>query len=232
MPSPDTYCISALVAWLTCLVPVPYGASCVDYAEVCGVPFHVVGLQQSWHDGQLSLEVGICSRASKTEEPSGQETKRKNKASCGFKQTVSKFLSTNTLRDVFCRLSEFTSLQKMCLSDVMISKRNLSTLLTVNPDPCAVRRVLGAVPGFFWQTVEVEDTGERTGRRFCQSPEVQNTVMLMRCDAYHEPACVLDVLIRANRQALDLAGIRLSYQWQEMLEEKPGTSTDSVVRRA
>ena len=195
-----------------------------DHAELCGTPFYVVGLQQSWRDGQLKVEIGICRRLVKGEN-------QKKIKSNSFRQAVSKFLSTNSLHSVYLRLSEFNPCPLQHISEMLISKKNLSTLLTVNPDPDAMNRVFGAKPGFFWQTMEVEEApcDEKTGARLYQGPEMQTTVMLMQFSVFHEPFCLLDVMVRARSKALDIAGIRLVYQQRELLEEKPGMESIIIV---
>lgn len=226
--TPDTHCFSNLVTWLACLVSPSVNTT--DYAEICGAPFHVVGLQQSWHEGQLKMDIGICTRTTEKGELSSVNDgkgKAKNKASNSFRHAVSKFLSTNTLHSVYTRLSECTPCPLQYLAELSISKRNLSTLLTVNPDPDAMQRVFAAKPGFFWQTMEMGDapTEEKTSARLCQGPESQNTVMLMQYAVFHQPFCLLDVLIRVRNKALDVAGIRLVYQEEgPPLEEKPGST--------
>ena len=226
--TPDTHCFSNLVSWLACLVSPSVNAT--DYAEMCGAPFYVVGLQQSWHEGQLKLEIGICSRATEKGEHWGindGKGKAKNKTSNSFRHAVSKFLSTNSLHSVYARLSECTPCPLQYLAEISsISKRNLSTLLTVNPDPDAMQRVFSAKPGFFWQSMEMDDapTEEKTSARLCQGPEIQNTVMLMQYAVFHQPFCLLDVLVRVRSKALDIAGLRLVLQERVTpLEEKPGS---------
>lgn len=222
--TPDTHCYSTLIAWLACLVYPSMNTT--DYAEICGAPFYVVGLRQSWHEGQLRIEIGICGRTEKGDLSSAQDAKGKlkNKANNSFRHAVSKFLSTNTLQSVYARLLEHTPCPLQDLAQMQMSKKNLSTLLTVNPDPEAMLRVFGAKPGFFWQTMEMEDApvDEKTGARLCQGPEIHNTVMLMQYVVFHQVFCLLDVLIRARSNALDIAGVRLVYQQNEMFEEKPG----------
>lgn len=232
--APDTHCFSNLVTWLACLISPSVNTT--DYAEICGAPFYVVGLQQSWHEGQLKIEIGICSRTAEKGEQSSVNDgkgKAKNKANNSFRHAVSKFLSTNTLHSVYARLSECTPYPLQHLAEISISKRNLSTLLTVNPDPDAMQRVFAAKPGFFWQTMEMEDapTEEKTSARLCQGPEIQNTVMLTQFAVFHQPFCLLDVLTRVRNKALDIAGLRLVYQEKEPpLEEKRGTcSTHSAA---
>lgn len=231
--TPDTHCLSNLIAWLACLVSPSVNTT--DYAEVCGAPFYVVGLQQSWHEGQLKMEIGICSRAMEKGEQSSVNDgkgKAKNKASNSFRHAVSKFLSTNSLHSVYARLMECTPCPPQYLAEISISKRNLSTLLTVNPDPDAMQRVFGAKPGFFWQTMEMEDapTEEKaSSARLCQGPEIQNTVMLMQYAVFHQLFSLLDVLIRVRNRALDMAGFRLVYQEDgPSLQEKPGSTLGAV----
>ena len=225
--TPDTRCFSNLITWLACLISPSVNTT--DYAEICGSPFYVVGLQQSWHEGQLKIEIGICSRTTERGEHSNVNDvkgKATSKASNSFRHAVSKFLSTNTLHSVYARLLECTPCPLQYLAEISISKRNLSTLLTVNPDPDAMQRVFAAKPGFFWQTMEMEDTPteEKTSARLCQGPEIQNTVLLMQYAVFHQPFCLLDVLSRVRNKALDIAGLRLVYQEKEPLEEKPGST--------
>jgi len=178
------------------------------------------------------MDIGICSRTTEKGEQSSVNDgkgKAKNKASNSFRHAVSKFLSTNTLHSVYTRLSECTPCPLQYLAELSISKRNLSTLLTVNPDPDAMQRVFAAKPGFFWQTMEMGDapTEEKTSARLCQGPESQNTVMLMQYAVFHQPFCLLDVLIRVRNKALDVAGIRLVYQEEgPPLEEKPAHGSE------
>lgn len=232
--TPDTYCFSSLIAWLACLVKP--SANSIDYAEICGAPFYVVGVQQSWHEGQLKMEIGICGRTTERGDlvnVTDAKGKAKNKANNSFRHAVSKFLSTNTLNSVYARLLEFTPCPLQHLAEMPISKRNLSTLLAVNPDPEAMQRVFGTKPGFFWQTMEMEDapSEEKTGARLCQGAEVHNTVMLMQYAVFHQPFCLLDVLTRVRNKALDVAGIRLVYQQKEEFEEKPGRYWRTLVKR-
>ena len=62
VPNGDTHVYSTLLAWLLSIVPCSDRDNARDYAQVCGAPFHVIGLQQSWHEAQLVIEVGIMSR--------------------------------------------------------------------------------------------------------------------------------------------------------------------------
>lgn len=222
--SSDTHCFSHLIAWLACLVsPV---MNTTDYAEICGAPFYVVSLQQSWHEGQLKVDVGIISRTENGDFLSAQHAngKLKMKANNSFRHAVSKFLSTNTLQSVYNRLLEHTPCLPQHLKETQMSKKNLSTSLTVNPDPETMCRVFGAKPGFFWQTMEMNDApvDDKTGERLFQGPEIHNAFMLMHSAVFRQPFCLLDVLIRARCNALDIAGIRLVYPQNEVLEEKPG----------
>ena len=230
--TPDTQCFSNLIAWLACLVSPSVNTT--DYAEICRAPFYVVGLQQTWHEGQLKIEICICSRNIEKGEQSSVDDgkgKAKNKASNSFRHAVNKFLSTNTLHSVYARLLECTPCPPQYLAEIPISKRNLSTLLTVNPDRDAMQRVFSAKPGFLWQTMEMEDapTEEKAFVRLCQGPEIQNTVMLMQYAVFHQPFCLLDVLIRVRNRALDMAGFRLVYQEERPpLMEKPGSTFSTV----
>lgn len=215
----ETDCFSLIIAWLCCLV-CPSGNAPTDYSEICRAPFYVVGLQQTWHDGQLQIEIAITSRVEKVEHL------KKTRASA-FRQAVNKFLSTNSLHSVYLRLSEFEAFAHDSLSEKLISKKHLSTFFTVHPDPNTMHHVFSAKPGFFWQTMELEHipSEEKLGVRFSHAPDIQNTLTLLQCDVYHEPSCLLDVLARARSKALDIAGIRMVYPPKETIQEKkPGLS--------
>lgn len=216
---PETDCFSLIIAWLCCLVCPSVNAQ-TDYSEICRAPFYVMGLQQTWHDGQLQIEIAITSRVEK------DEHLKKTKASV-FRQAVNKFLSTNSLHSVYLRLLEFEAISHDSLSEKLISKKNLSTFFTVHPDPNTMHHVFSAKPGFFWQTMELEHipSEEKLGVRFSHAPDIQNTLTLLQCDVYHEPSCLLDVLARARSKALDIAGIRMVYPLKETIQEKkPGLS--------
>lgn len=217
--APETDCFSHLIAWLCCLACPSVNAP-TDYSEICRAPFYVVGMQQTWHDGQLQIEIAIRSRVEK------DEHLKKTKASA-FRQAVNKFLSTNSLHSVYLRLLEFKAFSDDSLSEKLISKKNLSTFFTVHPDPSTMHRVFSAKPGFFWQTMELEHipSEEKLGVTFSHTPDIQNTLTLLQCVVYHEPSCLLDVLARARSKALDIAGIRMVYSLKEtILEKKPGLS--------
>lgn len=215
-PTPETHCFSHLIAWLCCLSHPSVNAP-TDFSEICRTPFYVVGLQQTWHEGQLQLDIGICSRT-------GQGEHQKKTKAHAFRQAVNKFLSTNSLHSVYLRLLEFEAFPLNSLSDKLINKKSLSSLLTLSPDSETMHRVFSATPGFFWQTMELEHSPseEKHGVRFSQEPEIQNTLTMLQCPAYHEPSCFLDVLARAQSKALDVAGIRMVYRQKDtMLQEKP-----------
>ena len=62
VPNADTHIYASLLAWLLSMVPPSDQDNPLNYANICGVPFYVIGLQQSWHEGQLMIEVGIVNR--------------------------------------------------------------------------------------------------------------------------------------------------------------------------
>lgn len=72
-------------------------------------------------------------------------------------------------------------------------------------------RVFGTLPGFFWQTMELEDFDCGVKTISYPGPEIQNMTMVMQYAAYHDPLCCLDVMTRAWREGFDIAGLRLVY---------------------
>lgn len=202
------------MAWLLSLVPVPEKTYYVDFAVLCESPFYVIGLQQTWHEGELSVKIGICSR----EDFQPTRSKQGGRGNA-FQSSVSKFLRTNTLSSVMSKLSSYPT----SLIDSTIGNKNLSSLLTINSDPHAMIRVFGGEPGFYWKTLEVEDTVDiySSNIEYC-GPDVHNTMMLVQFEAFHDPSCMFDILNRVWNEGLDLAGIRLLYTNNIPLEERPG----------
>ena len=45
------------------MVSSPDRDNTLDYAHICGAPFHVIVLQQTWREGQLVIDIGIINRA-------------------------------------------------------------------------------------------------------------------------------------------------------------------------
>lgn len=210
----DCHCFNTLLAWLLSMVCVPEYTHYVDNAEICEAPFHVIGLQQTWHEGELSIKVGICSR----EEFQGTRAKQGSKGN-NFQTAVAKFLRTNTLCSVLTKIVGYPPV----FVNMSFSQKNLSSLLSINSDPQAMIRVFGAEPGFYWKTHEVEDTIDTSSSniQYC-GPEVQNTVMLVQFLALHDPMCMFDILNRVWKEGLDLAGIRLLYTHRIPFDERPG----------
>lgn len=217
----DAHAYNLLVAWLLSLVPVPQKTYYVDFADVCESPFYVIGLQQTWHEGELSMKIGICSR----DHFQPTRTKQGGRGNA-FQSSVSKFLRTNTLCSVLTKLSSYPA----AFIDTAIGNKNLSTLLTINSDPQAMIRVFGGEPGFFWKTMDVEDTTDNHSSNIenC-GPEISNTMMLIQYEAFHDPSCMFDVLNRVWDEGLDLAGIRLLYTNNIPLEERPGKSASGSI---
>lgn len=210
----DNRLYNILLAWLLSLVPIPEKSYYMDFAALCDSPFYVIGIQQTWHEGELSVKIGICSRDNF--QPS--RTKQLGKGNA-FQSAVSKFLKTNTLISVMSRLASYPE----SFHDSSIGNKNLSTLLSINSDPQAMIRVFGGDPGFFWKTLEVEDTVDlyTSNIEYC-GPDVNNTMMLVQFEAFHDPCCMMDILNRVWREGLDLAGVRLLYTHNIPLEERPG----------
>ncbi|XP_032225718.2 dynein axonemal assembly factor 8 [Nematostella vectensis] len=195
----DSTTYTALLTWLLSLVPVPDNLNCSDLAQWENIPFHVIGLQQTWHEGQLSLIVGIRNRVDVRKQGKGNS----------FLATVNKFLRTKTLSDVLPQITQYTNALMM----LPFSQRNLSCMLMANPDPEAMARVFKAEPGFFWHTHKGEvwaDDGSLPVLPY-KGPECENTMMLAQYMVLHEPVCMMDVLSRVWREGLDLAGLRLLY---------------------
>lgn len=209
------------------------------------LPFLVVGLQQVWQGDHFALNIAIV--PSNIELLGPNVTPKKSKVRCDvrdctvFQKFVIKFLSVNTLhtvcpwvRDVFSLAVSsdgqiMTTGEQMYRDGVLrdgsyipplpcVSNKPISTFLTVNHDLKATRKVFDTPTGFFWQTV---DSDESTCNQYAKTDyddalDVQNTMSLVYSSVYGNPHSMNGVLHRVIQEGLDLSGIRLLYSTEDM----------------
>ncbi|KAK3752174.1 hypothetical protein RRG08_059735 [Elysia crispata] len=210
--------------------------------------FNVLGLQQTWQDEELKLNVvvtpsdsflrGVAAGKQGTRSSKGKSDQLKG--SSKFGQHLNKFLTVNTLYTVGPWLESLVSvvmkserpeeksaapfLYTPPLPD--ISTKPLSTFIQINQDPQAARKIFNIPVGFYWQTVDTGDAWHTTlncrDTHVCY--ETQNTMSLVYNEIFHNPLALMAILNRVSQEGLDLAGVRLLYPTADMLSADHPTS--------
>ncbi|XP_052272728.1 dynein axonemal assembly factor 8-like isoform X2 [Dreissena polymorpha] len=232
---------TTLLSWLLTLVPQDFtylqgGAAGTQSPWV--PPFHVVGLQQGLLDDQLCLMVA----ATPVEQFDGKgiQKSKKNKKSdrltnTAFHQHLQKYLATNTLHTVCPWLQNMVSMdvtpggEGEGISDDTpnyayrpplpnITTKPLSTFIHVNPDPQAASKVFNTAVGFFWQTVDSDETKhDQDIHDKDVNYDTQNTLSLIYKKIYQDPSAIMGVFNRVLQLGLDISGIRLVYPSPEQM---------------
>lgn len=175
------------------------------------VPFTVVGMQQTCQNGLLQLFVGVQPNE-KVFYLNTAKGSKKNKTRA-FHKAISKYLSTRSLRTVYQNI-ENVYLNGSCQVDEnSYSSKMLSTCISVGQDSNAVRRVFSSKPGFYWETMELECGNDVVQDRHSCDINVENTVVFIRAPLYYHPSCVLDLFMRIENEGCDVAGLRLTFEF-------------------
>ncbi|XP_070548273.1 dynein axonemal assembly factor 8-like [Ptychodera flava] len=238
---------AALLTWLLSLVPenydflqreVPSTSSKVELKST-EAPFCVIGLQQLWQENFLSLAVAITPRDKIVikNTPTKKKSRMRDefKDSSPFQQSVTKFLSTNTIQTVCPWLQGLFAYEVGGKSQVLkssasdnsgvqadgsyrptlpaVTTKPLSTLTSLSRDLHAVENTFTSTVGFFWQTVDCEENliEQDVCKEYNGNAEIQNTLSLIYKHIYHDPHAMMGVLYRVLQEGLDLSGIRVLY---------------------
>lgn len=97
-----------------------------------------------------------------------------------------------------------------------IATKPLSTFIQINPDPQGTGKVFNTKVGFFWQTVDSDESlmDQNLNDENVQY-ETQNTMSLIYQRIFKDPRSMMGILNRILQEGLDLVGIRLLYPtWQ------------------
>ena len=190
----------ALLAWLLYLCDVDNNND--------SVPFIVVGMHQACQNGLLQLFVAAQPNEKMFyQNPSKGSLKNKTRS---FHKAVSKYLSTHSLRGVYQYMEHVYLDGSRQVDENSYSSKMLSTCITVKQDSDAVRRVFSSKPGFFWETMELENSSDVFQDNDSCDGHVENTVVFVRPPLCYHPSCVLDLLTRIENEGCDVAGLRLT----------------------
>ncbi|ESO90664.1 hypothetical protein LOTGIDRAFT_233665 [Lottia gigantea] len=242
---------TTLLTWLASLVPDDFtflqrAAGDKHSAETNPwQPFYVVGLQQIVLEDKLYLVVAIM--PTEHFDPKSIQSFKSKKYQGGnpFMQYVHNFLTTYTLLSVCPWLLGIVSMEvegpKGDIPDLKsytyipplpnITDKPLASFIEVHQDPQAANRIFKMATGYFWQTVDNEESKLDQGLdEESVDYETQNTMSLVYKKIYHDPGSLMGIMIRILQEGLDIAGVRLLYPTSEFLNltsaESPSDRSD------
>ncbi|CAH1795909.1 unnamed protein product [Owenia fusiformis] len=223
----------SLITWLLTLVPDNFDTFSTGTGDIvlsCPAPFHVLGLQQVCLEDQLCLQVAVAPNQQYMALTQKQKKLKGGGKGGQFQQLLSKFLSGSTLQSTCPWLAALVSTNLTPAGSSPshsftyrpplpnITTKPLSTFIQINPDSTAVRKTFGANVGFFWQTIENEEAFFDNNMELDSvGYETQNTMSLIYKKVYKDPTATMGILNRALQEGLDLAGVRLLYPTQSVL---------------
>ena len=101
----------------------------------------------------------------------------------------------------------------------------------MSQDSEAVKKVFGLEVGFFWETVETDETVHEQYFSGDLDLDTQNTMSLVYKKVFRTPCAMMGILNRVLQEGLDLAGIRLLYPTPELMDIASGRVTSSSADR-
>ncbi|XP_048465465.1 dynein axonemal assembly factor 8 isoform X3 [Rhincodon typus] len=228
---------NALVSWFLSLVPTQLLAVNRLYGDCADVevkaPFQVLGLQQVWQEDGLAVYVCVVPM---TQAPNPSKTtynkNRKNKTkeelrgTSIFYQLVVKFLSQTCLKAVIWWSKQLNdSLQEqMFPPDVYLPPVRLNSVISANPDLKAVKKIFEIEMGFYWQTIETNESSCPSvidiGESCEEKPQV--TMALLFENLLTNPVALHHTLQLILGNGMDICGLRLLYPSYRLLAESAG----------
>ncbi|XP_078095950.1 dynein axonemal assembly factor 8 [Mustelus asterias] len=235
---------NALVSWFLSLVPtqlVPVNGLHGDNAEVeVRAPFQVVGLQQVWQEDGLALYVCVVpmSPGPSPSKPTysknrKNKTKEELRGTSIFYQLVVKFLSQTCLKAVIWWNKQLNnSLQEqMFPPHIYLPSVRLNSMISVNPDLKTVKKIFEIEMGFYWQTVETDESYcpsvTEVGESCEEKPEV--TMALVFENLLINPMALHHTLQLILGYGMDICGLRLLYASHRLLAESTGKLPSSYT---
>uniref|UniRef100_UPI00398F3AE4 dynein axonemal assembly factor 8 n=1 Tax=Pristiophorus japonicus TaxID=55135 RepID=UPI00398F3AE4 len=228
---------NALVSWFLSLVPTQL-LSVNKLNGGCGevevrAPFQVVGLQQVWHEDGLALYVCVvpmCQGPSPSKPTYSKSRKNKMKEELRgtsiFYQLVVKFLSQTCLKAAIWWSKQLNdSLQeKMFPSRACVPPARLNSVISVNSDTKAIKKIFEIEPGFYWQTIETDESycpsATEIGESCEQKPEV--TMALVFENLFIDSMAFHHTLQLILSCGMDICGLRLLHPSHSLLAESAG----------
>ncbi|GCB66529.1 hypothetical protein scyTo_0010113 [Scyliorhinus torazame] len=228
---------NTLVSWFLSLVPsqlVPVNGLSGDCAEVeVRAPFQVVGLQQVWQEDGLALYVCVVpiSQGPSPGKPTysksrKNKTKEELRGTSIFYQLVAKFLSQTCLKAVIWWNKQLNnSLQEqMFPPQIYLPLVRLNSMISVNSNLKTVKKIFETEMGFYWQTVETDESYCPSVTEISESceekPEI--TMALIFDNLLINPMALHHTLQLILGYGIDICGLRLLYSSHRLLAESAG----------
>eukprot|EP00057_Strongylocentrotus_purpuratus_P006231 XP_011660705.1 PREDICTED: uncharacterized protein LOC580349 isoform X3 [Strongylocentrotus purpuratus] len=100
-----------------------------------------------------------------------------------------------------------------------VSSKPLATYMSMSTSPSAVESVFASIPGFFWRTLDAEESAydQMTNEEYSNNGDTQNTLTVFHDAIYHFPSRQAGVLYRLLQEGLDISGLRLMYNSKDLL---------------
>nr|XP_055045650.1 dynein axonemal assembly factor 8 isoform X3 [Misgurnus anguillicaudatus] len=211
----NSHVYNTLVAWFLSLTE---PNTCNGKNMMIDSPFWVAGLQQFYINDGLALYICAVSR-----EDGGPVRKRLRgrdveKKQSLFHRRVCKFLSQTSLNTVAFWVPELNRvLEKQAYpAQVLLPSSYLDCFISVNPNREAVEKAFGMTPGFFWQTVEIEDQKcQRAEATRSQESHTETAVALIYSALHLNPLAMHHTLMYSS--GLDICGLRFLYPTRKLL---------------
>ncbi|KAK7106063.1 dynein axonemal assembly factor 8-like [Littorina saxatilis] len=264
----------SLICWLVSLIPhdfhlVKQWLECpeegVDHYPEGFPPFHVIGLQQLLVDGNLCLAIAICPSPIFMFQKDDRRDRLLKKGKKGdettrFYKFVDTFISRNSLSTVISwprylgnepaeeeeELSEYQIPLTFSYPHLPFLGKPMSAYMQLHKDPGAVESIFNKDVGFFWQTVDSQESGYQYRQKDAGGENTpQNTLFLLSKQALFRPQVVHETLFRVVSQSLDISGLRVLYPSSDTSPEhrninspfpacfsavpSPGSSTEGIT---
>ncbi|XP_073670135.1 dynein axonemal assembly factor 8 [Paramisgurnus dabryanus] len=211
----NSHVYNALVAWFLSLTE---PNTCNGKSMMIDAPFWVAGLQQLYINDGLALYICAVSR-----EDGGPVRKRLRgrdveKKQSLFHRRVFKFLSQTSLNTVAFWVPELNHvLEKQAYPEqVLLPSSYLDCFISVNPNREAVEKAFDMTPGFFWQTVEIEDQKcQRAEATSSQESHTETAVVLIYRALHLNPLAMHHTFMCSS--GLDICGLRFLYPTRKLL---------------
>nr|XP_014351953.1 PREDICTED: uncharacterized protein LOC106706083 [Latimeria chalumnae] len=230
---------STLITWFLSLVPTVKMRQKDSVECDLQVPFQVVGLQQAWREDGLALYVGVSPTGEVKESTFMKNRKNRVKeevrGTSAFYQLVSKFLNQTSLHSVVQWKDELNQHLQNQLYPLLVHVPTvrLSSVISVNPDNKAVEKAFESVNGFYWQTVETDESycfsaGEIGNRGEAQ---IELTMTLVFDTLFSDPLALHHTLQMIFISGLDICGVRLLYPQHDLLTSSTGNLPSSYTTK-
>ncbi|KAM9305468.1 dynein axonemal assembly factor 8-like [Gastrophryne carolinensis] len=209
----------ALLVWFISLVS-PFGLP-----TEADIPFQVMGLQQVWREEGLALYACVSPSPRHVAANAGPKVRKYKsnenlRGTSSFYQQVSWFLSQHTLQSIAFWTEELAhQLQDQLFPlNPDVPAVRLSSIIGLNPDPQAVKKVFSSSPGLFWITLETEGKLSHLPPDLFRDSDTEVVAATLFDTLLRHPAAFHHALHLILTAGLDVCGLRLLYPQASALQ--------------